>query len=151
MSLRRRYNMLTICGVFLLFLDRYAKEYALSHRTETWYIIRPYLGWEYFANPGIAFSIPVPNTLVLITTPIVLLGLLWFVFKKRTLPVPFISIFGTYLVFFGAVSNFVDRFEYKTTVDYIRVFTSIINIADIMIVVGIILILKGFQNQTHDE
>jgi len=38
----------------------------------------------------------------------------------------------------GALSNLIDRVVYGHTVDYILIFTGIINLADVLIVVGIV-------------
>jgi lipoprotein signal peptidase len=42
----------------------------------------------------------------------------------------------------GAVSNVIDRFIYGFTIDYIRIFTSILNCADILIIIGALLLMK---------
>ena len=104
------------------------------------YLIRPWLGWEYFGNPGIAFSIPFPNILLIIGTPVVLLLLLSYVGKKATIVTDQVF-FGASLIFFGAISNLIDRILFALTIDYIRIVTSVINIADCMIVIGTILLL----------
>ena len=52
--------------------------------------------------------------------------------KKRTL----LFSFGIYLIVAGAISNLIDRILFTITIDYFRIVTSIINLADVMIVVG---------------
>lgn len=50
---------------------------------------------------------------------------------------------GASLLIAGALSNLIDRTVYGFTIDYIRMFTSIFNLADLSIVVGAILLLKN--------
>jgi len=44
---------------------------------------------------------------------------------------------GLTLTIFGAISNLLDRIFYQNTVDYLQVYISVFNIADILIVTGI--------------
>jgi len=118
---------------------------AHGHPSMTAYLIKPWLGWEYFANPGIAFSVPFPNAALIIGTPLILIGLLVYMGKK-TRPTLY-QILGTSLIFFGAVSNLIDRILFGITIDYFRVLTAVLNIADIMIVVGTLCILMGISSQ----
>ena len=97
--------------------------------------MEPWLGWEYFANHGIAFSLPIPNAFLIIVTPFILLGILLLLPKqKRLLPA-----FGLILVTAGAISNFIDRLLYGVTIDYLHIATSVFNLGDVVIVVGAIL------------
>ena len=127
----------TLGGFFLVF-DQMVKYFFVHHQNFSWYLVKPWLGLEYFENTGVAFGIPVPGWLVLIYTPFVLLIVLLFLFKKQTTVLKNI---GLCLILWGAVSNFIDRIFFEFTIDYIRVITSILNIADIMIVVGALLLV----------
>jgi lipoprotein signal peptidase len=46
---------------------------------------------------------------------------------------------GIGLIVAGAISNFVDRVLWGATIDYLRVLTGVINLADCVIVVGVVL------------
>ena len=127
---------------FFLCLDQVLKFWARGNQEFSFYIWKNWLGWEYFENAGIAFSFPFPNWLIIILTPIILLGFLYFVTKKKR---PFgvssgqlhtIFYLGIFLIFAGAISNFIDRVLFGVTIDYLRVLTGVINLADVMIVVG---------------
>lgn len=131
---------------FLFTLDQILKYFAQNNQTFHFYIIKPWLGWEYFPNLGIAFGLPIPQIIILILTPIILLtlGFWWSKNKHKT------NIFylGICLVFAGAISNLIDRIVFSITIDYFRVFTSVMNLADIIIVVGAILLLsKATKNK----
>lgn len=136
-------QLFSISGV-LFILDRFAKHIAQSHPSKTWYVFEPWFGWEYHANPGVAFGLPMAQSFLLVATPLLLLVLSFFFFEyklsRRALP-----FFAWSLIFVGAVSNYIDRFSYSITIDYIRVYTSILNIADIMIVVGGVILLWKFK------
>ncbi len=127
-----------ISGLFLL-LDQLLKYIARTNPENTWYLIKPWVGWEYFENPGIAFSLPVPNLLILLITPLILFFLLRTLLNKRTLTIT--VIYSLSLIIGGAISNFIDRVLFGITVDYLRLFTSVFNLADLMILTGTILIL----------
>jgi lipoprotein signal peptidase len=132
-------HIFTVVGSGVLFsLDRLCKYFAFNYQSASWYLIEPWLGWEYFANTGIAFSLPFPQLLLLGITPLILL---WFflVLKKQIREQPLLF-FSLCLIAFGAISNFIDRMLYGITIDYIRIATGILNIADLMIAIGIAII-----------
>jgi len=145
-----------VSGFFLL-LDQVLKYFARVNSEFSFYIWKKYLGWEYFENSGVAFSLPFPNWLIIIITPIILLGLLYFLTKKKR---PFgvssgrvqsIFYLGIFLIFAGAISNFVDRVLFCVTIDYLRVLTGVINLADVMIVVGAgIVLIDSYLRQKED-
>ena len=89
---------------------------------------------NYFANPGIAFSIPLPQAFTLTITGALIIGFsaLFIQAKKPCLK---IALTTTIL---GASSNFIDRLLTGYTTDYFIFFhRSAINIADILIIIGI--------------
>jgi lipoprotein signal peptidase len=135
---KRIHSFSFILSGFFLLSDQLVKNYFTHHQDFSAYFIEPWLGLEYFQNPGVAFGIPIPNAVTLVYTPLVLLGLLLFLFKGHP---SFKKILGLWLITFGALSNFIDRISVEFTIDYIRVITSIFNIADIMIVAGAFLVL----------
>jgi len=56
----------------------------------------------------------------------------------------------------GALSNLIDRVLFSITIDYLRIFTSVINIADIMIVAGVVLLVlseisKKSKHQSSEQ
>ena len=56
------------------------------------------------------------------------------------------QILGASILIAGALSNLIDRMLYGVTIDYIRIFTSIFNLADLAIVLGAVLLLKKSTN-----
>lgn len=127
-----------LLGGSFFILDRILKQLAFTNQDFSAYLFQPWLGWEYFANPGIAFGIPLPWFASLVYTPIILLLVFWYAKKKMIRSNA--SIFGVILIVLGAISNLIDRTAYHITIDYIRILTSIINLADLMIVIGAVLL-----------
>ena len=133
-----------LVGFFVILLDQTAKWWAFTHPLVSGYLIKPWLGWELFLNPGVAFSLPLPNWLLIITTPFLLAWLIFYTVKKYESPkATLYEITGLVFIISGALSNYIDRVIKAVTVDYLRIFYSVINLADIVIVLGLILILSN--------
>ena len=130
-------------GGFFLLLDQLFKYLAYLYPEAAHYIIKPWLGWEYFENTGIAFGMPLPQHIIRIVTPLILVILLYILYKNKQKS--FYYTLGIWLIVFGAISNFIDRVLFSMTIDYLRIITSVINIADIMIVVGALSVLLHIQ------
>ncbi len=91
-------------------------------------------------NYGIAFSLPIPMWLTLIISAAIIAALIKVGFhfwkQKSEYLIPIV------LIFFGAIGNFIDRLINGFTTDYlIFLQLSAINIADILIIAGVILTL----------
>ncbi len=93
-------------------------------------------GWQPFFNYGVAFGFPLPNWLVVLFTIPILVFLIYLIVRQGNLK----NKIGLILIFTGAVSNLVDRIFLHHTVDYLRFFTGVINLADVLIVIGFVLI-----------
>jgi len=147
MHLRKSHLMPLLTGGFFFCLDQILKFIAHGKPSTAVYLVKPWLGWEYLANPGIAFSFPFPNAVLIIGTPLILIGLFVYIGKigQRSI----YQVFGASFIFFGAISNLIDRILFGITIDYFRVFTAVLNIADIMIVLGTLLILTGTSSRTE--
>lgn len=137
-----------ISGLFLI-LDQWLKFFASSNPYFTKYLIDPWLGWSYFKNPGIAFGIPVPQVVIIPITLIILISAFWYLLhkEKNTLSTLYII-----LIIFGAISNLIDRILFSATIDYLRIITSVINLADVMIIVGaFLLLLEEIKKKTEKK
>lgn len=136
MYLKKARLIILLSGLFL-FVDQFLK-WQSTHSWSTPNLIWKYFGWEPFANTGVAFSLPIPNQLtILITLPIIfLVSYLFFTEYKKQTP-DFGLLLAWFVILTGAISNFTDRVLYSFVVDYIRIFTAVINLADIMIVFGL--------------
>lgn len=138
--LRKFLPILLGIGVFVI--DQGAKAIALTNQQARYYLIKPWLGWEYFPNPGIAFGLPIPNLVVIAVTPVIIFIIGWWWLREPNKK----NWAAAALVLAGALSNFLDRYHLGVTVDYFRILYSVINLADIAIIVGILWIL--FKHST---
>lgn len=129
----------TLISVFFLSTDQLLKYLARTHQTFSYYLGTKWLGWEYFANTGVAFSIPLPSLITTLITLaiIVILLIAW----RRNRNKQKLFHFGIALIIFGALSNFIDRLAFGFTIDYLRILTGVINAADMMIVAGALLLV----------
>ncbi len=138
-------STLFFSGCFLV-LDQILKKIAQNNNSDSFYLIKNIIGWEYFENYGIAFSLPMPKLLLITLIPLIIVSL--FIFLLKTKKKKFLFAFSVSLIIAGAISNLIDRVFFGFVIDYFRVFTSVINIADIMIIVGgLILIVQGLKKK----
>lgn len=142
-------------GGFFLLADQLLKWLARSNPDFQYYIFGKWLGWEYMANPGIAFSLPFPNWLLVLIAPIIIFGLIVWAIKHARRNMEH-GTWNTYLlslifIISGAISNFIDRVLFSATIDYLRIFTGVINLADVMIVIGGFLLFVTPQLRRADK
>lgn len=135
-----------ISGLVLLgaiILDRFLKVFVESAAYSGPYGWR-WLAFERFHNTGVAFGTPIPLWIVLPLTAVFLF--FCFVWWKRTQN-QFTRATLAFIVV-GALSNAFDRALFGYTVDYLRIINGIINLADGLIAVGLIFLLKeGYDHK----
>lgn len=148
---KNRLIYFSIVGFCLIVVDQLAKHLAISNPNFTFFIIRPWFGWELFKNPGVAFGLPIPNILLVVGTPLLLLFLGLQLARRYNHPkTSSAELLGYFLILAGAVSNYFDRVIYGVTIDYWRIIYSVINLADISIIIGLWLIVRN-HNQSIDS
>lgn len=117
--------------IFTFFaIDRFLKYLALTFSVDSGFFV-------FEKNYSLAFGIPLPLIWVYILISSILLILSFLLiraYKKKNL---FLIISFT-LIFLGALSNLIDRFNYGYVIDYINLFPfPILNLGDVMVVGGI--------------
>lgn len=131
---RKKSLALSLAGFFLC-LDQLLKFCA----TNVWQekiLLGKLFGWQPFENTGAAFGLPVPGWIV-VWLSIIIITLFVFQLAHDNQIKNNLKIFTClFVIVAGAASNLIDRLLWGHTIDYILIFTGIINIADIMIVVG---------------
>lgn len=133
---------LSIGGLFLI-LDRWFKHMSIWSWADKG-LINNFFGWFPLHNTGIAFGLPVPVWISITLTIPIIVFLTFFFFKSLLSISNFpISQMALFLILLGALSNFYDRIVYHGTLDYFLILTSIINLADVMIVGGFVLLLMA--------
>lgn len=100
-----------------------------------------YFGIEALQNRNIFIWLPIAPKLLAALSIVILLGvavaMVWNYIRKRH------TINGALLfILFGGLSNVVDRIIYGSTIDFLKIGALIGNIADILILVGILLLLR---------
>ena len=122
-------------GLLFFILDRILKY--LFHNS----ILTDSCLFTYVRNSGIAFGIPLSN-IFLIPLVLLILTLLIFYLIKSYQQEKYLTFFSLWLIILGASSNIIDRIKFSFVIDYIDLkFWPIFNLADIMIVAGVIILL----------
>lgn len=134
-----------ISGVFL-YIDQGLKWMSL-HSWDSAVVFGRWFGWYPFMNNGVAFGLPVPIALVSAVTVPLIGVMLWLLVQayRRGTPSALVQMCGLLAVIVGAGSNLADRLQYQKTVDYILLGTAVINIADILIILGFILLFWSMR------
>lgn len=99
---------------------------------------------NYYANPVAAFSLPVPAKLIVPASLLILIVLAGVFIRTKSSRVRFAVLF----ILIGAVSNLIDRAQYGFVIDYFGISiagwrSSLFNLADLMILAGLIIWLKA--------
>lgn len=91
-------------------------------------------------NQGIAFNIPMPQSILLIISCVLIVVLVYLFFKTRLENQLFA--YGSLITAIGAIGNLADRALHGFTTDYILLFTrSAINLSDTVIISGVLFII----------
>lgn len=129
-------------AIFFVLFDRFLKSLAVNNYLNTPIeIIKNFFSLYFTPNYYIAFSIPIMglwlNLIILLI--IVILINYYFLFASRGRN---LEAFSLIFIIIGAASNLFDRFKYGYVIDYFDVkFFTIFNLADVMIVGGVLIIL----------
>jgi signal peptidase II len=141
MSEKNARLMIIISGGIFLLLDRLLKWAAQNLWVQN-HFVSSFLGWHPFHNSGIAFGLPVANSYtvaisaLLITGMLVLAASAW---KNNKI----LLLLGWIYLIGGAISNLIDRIACGYVIDYLFILTGYINIGDIMIASGLLVLLLG--------
>ena len=143
-------------GIFFLFvIDRQTKWWASHILSEEGPIhFLNVFRLELYMNKGVIFSIPLYQPLIYITTVIILvivISYLYKAYKKQNINL----IVSLSLIIIGSFSNLLDRIYNGAIIDFVNLrFLPIFNLADCLVVVGaVILIIKAsnMKEKNHEE
>lgn len=127
------------------FLDQLTKYLAGQYLKNPFEIIGSFFKFQYTENTGVAFSIPIPFTGIIILNVILLVLITYFAVKEMDLSRP-VSILALSLIYGGAIGNIIDRLAAGYVVDFISIWKwPSFNPADVYIVLGILLILLFYS------
>lgn len=119
-------------------LDAFFKKIAITRfPAEGSRVLSP-IDFALHKNPGIAFDIPVPLTIVFICTVVISIWMA-IILTRSWKTAHFEQATSCALILIGALGNFTDRWVHGFTTDYIILFrTSAINLSDVLILLGMI-------------
>lgn len=135
-------NIVIFIIAMFFVLDRYLKFLSIN-LNENISLINNWLTFTFCPNKYISFSIPIGgiflNILLLFLVLIILVNL--FLLIRRDQKIEFL---GWLAVFFGAISNFIDRVKFSYVVDYLDLkYFTVFNLADFLILAGCLVVIFG--------
>ncbi len=138
-SLRVYWYLLPVAAIVAL--DEWLKYRGLQRLPDEGSLVDPgLLSFAIHKNWGVAFDIPFRLEFIILVSVLIGLGLLHIAYKNRRAH-PDITL-ATGIIVVGALGNLYDRVTYGFTVDYLILFgRSAINLSDVIIVGGVILLL----------
>ena len=138
-SNREKMALTFVAAIFFVCWDRFFKILALkAYSSREFSLIGDIFKFSLAKNYNIAFSLPFSGLLLIITTAIIIIGLIYYsliLYKKEKYK------YLSYLtiIIFGAISNIADRIKFGFVIDYLDLkYFTIFNIADVMIVGGVL-------------
>ncbi len=144
-----------VITVFFVVLDRFFKFLAINkYLDEPISIFGNWFQLEFIPNYFIAFSLPLSgiwlNILIFLLILVIFYYIIHIVYIRKKYDFEGLSLT---IILLGAISNMLDRFRYGFVIDYLDLeYFTVFNIADIMIVVGfLILVLVFYKNQENNN
>ena len=136
----RKILIVLIVPIVFFIAESFIKYFLILNKIprQGFYFFKGLLQISFFTNINIAFGLPLPQLVIIILTFLLLiaLGFIWWLDLWRG---NFLSLLGLSLIILGALSNLLDRLIFGYVIDYINIFIwPVFNLADAMIVVGII-------------
>lgn len=134
--------------IALIGLDQGSKYWAMSN-LEIPRKITDFFYLRFTENSGIAFSIPLPKLALLISISIIVIFLVYYLWKTKLTK---FAEFSLILITAGAIGNLIDRFVNDSVIDFLSFWSfPIFNLADTFISVGVVLYLYTdiFQKKNH--
>ncbi|MFH1012196.1 MAG: signal peptidase II [Candidatus Peregrinibacteria bacterium] len=134
----KHYRVFIVTGVIWLILDEITKAWAKSPSFRPLVFIKDFFYLALHQNTGIAFGIPLPSWLQILTSIILITALLMILIKSKK---TFFNqlLFG--IIIGGAVGNFISRMMSGSVTDFIALkpFPAF-NLADVGISIGLVIL-----------
>lgn len=145
--MKRQVLLASALGLILFFIDYFAKSAVLKLPTNSPVFAFGPFGIEKLINHNLFVWLPVPGTVLLAASLVVFVGisavLLYFFFTRQwryTAPLT--------LIWFGGAGNVLDRLVHRSTIDYIKIGGLVGNIADALVIAGLVWIF--IQLRRHE-
>ena len=139
-----------LLAMFFVILDRFFKFLAVNgYVGNPFRIFGDFFQFNFAPNYNIAFSLPITgvflNFLIISIIIILLYELLFSEIKNEWLKATLLT-----FIIFGAISNVLDRLRYGFVIDYLDLkYFTVFNIADIMIVGGVLGLVLIFRKKVN--
>ncbi len=152
---KKKTILIIIFAIILIILDQGLKIFATLNLSEPKVLIENFLNLEFTENTGGALGIGKDNVVMFIITNIIVIGIIirFIILQKEHITNA--KLFLLLLIIAGGISNLIDRVFKGGVIDYIKLFpninSTIINLADIYIFVGWVLIVFVFALNTYQD
>ena len=140
--MRNPRSKVLLYAFFLAIIDQISKYFVLQNfKSAPLEILGPNIGFQYSENYGIAFSIAIPPTLIILLN-VVLFFVIFRVFQREFNMQHRIAQWGVALIIGGGIGNIIDRLTYGYVVDFIALWSyPRFNLADTFISIGVLLLI----------
>jgi signal peptidase II len=138
-------------AIVLVLIDESIKAFALKHFPDEQLLVNPgIIDFAIHKNWGLAFDIPFRREFILLISVVIGFFLVEMILKNlKTNPK---IAFSSLIILIGALGNVFDRIYYGFTVDYLIFFgKSALNISDLLIIFGVVLLLISSRHSTEHE
>lgn len=140
------------CVAIFLFFDLLTKWLAQKYLGAPITIWPNVLELKLSYNPGIAFSIPVPNIVMVVASPLLIAGIVWIFLKQLTTHLTLLTTLITGLLIAGGLGNFINRVTEGAVIDFIDFsFWPSFNLADAYLTIAAFLILTFHGRITRNK
>jgi signal peptidase II len=153
----KRMGLFFLCMILALLLDQWTKQLVLKNLSggEAYPLIEGVLELQLYGNDGIAWSMLSGQTVFILFSGIIFLGLILFVICKLpdTSKFHVLYLLGGILTG-GALGNMIDRIRLGYVIDFISfvlIHFPIFNVADMCIVISVVLLGLLFFFYYKDE
>lgn len=138
-------------AILLVGLDEWIKAFALANFPNESTLTSPsILNFAIHKNWGLAFDIPFRREFILLISLVIGYFLVDMI-VKNVKSHPKIA-FSSAIILIGAIGNVFDRIYYGFTVDYLIFFgRSALNLSDLLIVFGVVLLLISSRRSTSEH
>lgn len=144
-----KYRIAAIISIIGFVVDRILKTYAISLQSGEIFSFGSVFEFGYFLNPALFFLPPWRFiTWIALITLLALFGFwIWHFIKNWKLSIDNSRSCAILFIILGGASNVFDRFAYNGVIDIINILGfATTNLADLLIVVGIIELLRTKSN-----
>jgi signal peptidase II len=144
---------LILITIGLLALESFIKYYLILNKIpKMGFYFFNFLQIGYFPNYNLAFGLPMPNILIIISVIIILIFLCYLWWQNLIIGKSW-NVLAVSLIIIGALSNLLDRLFFGYVIDYLNIFIwPVFNMADALIVIGVgVIIIETIKSSAGNK